>query len=280
VQTNANQEMNNLLALALRLERCEGCPNKIRVKKYCKQGIYPRWGAGSINAPIVLILERPGNQGFLCETGQTNEILASNIPAFRKNFTEIMFTGYEDGVRYLEAILEFLFGDKAREMSFLSRIDILSKTIYITELIKCPGKIKGKENVVNKTCPERYLNKEWELISNQLQRPILAIIASRLNSKGIFPSNFPAKIITINAGDSFTEKGISYLNVYHPAYFNQPGKWKDVEPEFTVHAQTHEIPLQTDLGVSIGMKKTAYLFYLLETMNKGNLIREKILKRI
>jgi len=37
-----------------------------------------------------------------------------------------MFTGHEDGVRYLEAILEFLLGKKERENTYLSKLKFLT----------------------------------------------------------------------------------------------------------------------------------------------------------
>jgi len=153
--TNENDiKINNLLSSALKFEYCSKCPIANEIRSKGEFGLYPRWGAGTVNAPIHLILERPGNQYLLSETGYSLSKRATETDKLRKEFSEIMFTAYNDGVRYLEGLLLFLFGSKARDFGFIDRIKIFMKLVYITEFIKCPGKVYSK------------VGNEWKMTMN------------------------------------------------------------------------------------------------------------------
>lgn len=267
---NADLQINDLLISALQLKHCKGCPNINRVKNVSEYGIYPRWGAGTVNAPIILILERPGNQYYLSETGQTAKDRAKDIQNLRQEFTEIMLTAYDDGVRYLEGILLYLYGSKARKFSFLTRVKLLAKLAYITELIKCPGDSKDEVKI----CPQQYLKKEWQLITTLPELPVLTIIATR-SYNNYFPSNFPSEI---RKGEKqfFNWNGISFLHIKHPSGLKYI---KEYERE-TIHKAVADYRLKADDARTTLMIKTAYILNCLIQMDNSKDIQMKILERL
>lgn len=276
MQSSEDQQMNALLTAAFLLQRCKGCPNRKRVLNYYNAGVYPRWGAGTINAPIIIILERPGDQYYLCETGMTLDSLAVNVTAFRQAFTEIMFAAYEDGVRFLEGILEFLYGKKARQLSYISRIELLSKLVYITEIIKCPGRNQGKnETRIKNICPKKYFKEEWRLLSQLQSPPTLVIIATGLIK--YFPSNFPSKVREMKINNHFTSKSTHFLRVRHPSSVKYVKKiikneWRETVKKFGINTQT-------DLNKSV-LTITAYLLHQLINLPASQQVKIQIDKRV
>jgi len=289
LETPLDNELNLLIEAALKQQYCGKCPNKKRMKEYCSYGIYPRWGAGSINAPIMLILERPGDQPYLQEMGLELTELTRIVPQIRQLFTNIMFTSYPDGKRYLEALLEFVYGMKARRFEFSKRLKVLEKLVYITELIKCPGRLKGDLSVRN-NCISNYFYREWSLISKRKIKPQLVIIATGaineitkrrkpeddpnwVNNSWKVMSSLKTEVVGV-------DDGTTYLKVYHPSYVNRNFKnlLKKVNPQDN---EEIDVPCKhPDQKKAMRTKITWYLLAHLNQLVERDNLRKSILKEI
>jgi len=267
----ADSKINNLLSSALKLKYCFECPIVDDIKKRGEYGLYPRWGAGTVNAPIHLILERPGNQYLLTETGKKPLQRAAETSKMRKDFSEIMFTIYEDGVRYLEGILLFLYGSKAREFGFIDRVDLFLRLVHITEFIKCPGKFSTK---VGTYCSQQYLAKEMDIITTLPNPPVLFIIASRRYNRN-FPNNFP-KEIHQGKKQFFTWKNMNFLHIKHPSGL----KYLKKDERESIHKTVSDFKLKHPEAESTYMIKSAYILSCLRQIPSYKKIRKEILERL
>ncbi len=281
MESSYDRKFNSLIQDALKGKYCEGCPNRERVIEFSERGIFPRWGAGNIQAPIYIFLERPGDQLYLCETEYSLEELSRDINQFRLNFTEIMYSVYTDAVRYLDGIMEYIYDIKSRKLSIQTRLKILQEITFMTEVVKCPGKLdKNQLKKINLLCPSNYLRREWQIVSEiSPQRLKLVIFTTGLTS--VLPSNFPEEVRKLETHESYHDPktGITYLKIWHPSYLSR--NYKNINQHLDTIYKTRKdlkIPTRTDRGVLLDLRYTLYILHHLSIIPNSKHLKNAILQ--